>query len=454
MEYGNGERNQLVWRSPENRYHNEDFCVDQDNQNVNVAMLAKKVQTGSRILDVGCGEGKFGAMLQGENCYLVGVDIDTLACKNAVEKYNYSHVYCFNVEEPEQDRKEYEEFCLKEQKFDYIALIDILEHVINPTRVVENVIQHLNKKGKILVSVPNVNNADIMANLLRDRFNYREAGVLDNTHTKYFTKHSFIEWIEDINKDAEFLLDCEYIGSTFGYTHYMEQLEDEAPQVYDFLQLNPSFNAIQHLFVLTYNDRLDKDGDVHLRELLNEKTIDLTGVLNQIIDFSRVKNLESDVKIHILPNERAILKEQIQSAEQGWEKCAEALKQAKEFEEKNDRDVELLKAEIKRVQQEKDQIYQKWEETSEALKEAKAGWEKCKVALNENQKGWAECAEALEEAKKGWAECAEALDEAKKGWAECAEALENAKHGWKECAEALEVLRSKNREHKFEEDVK
>lgn len=42
MEYGNGERNQLVWRSPENRYHNEDFCVDRNNQNVNVAMLAKK----------------------------------------------------------------------------------------------------------------------------------------------------------------------------------------------------------------------------------------------------------------------------------------------------------------------------------------------------------------------------------------------------------------------------
>lgn len=427
MEYGNGERNQLVWRSPENRYHNEDFCVDRNNQNVNVAMLAKKVQAGSRILDVGCGEGKFGAMLQGENCYLVGVDIDTLACKNAIEKYNYSHVYCFNVEEPEQDRKEYEEFCLKEQKFDYIALIDILEHVINPTRVVENVIKHLNKRGKILVSVPNVNNADIMANLLRDRFNYREAGVLDNTHTKYFTKRSFVEWIDDINTDSEFMLDCEYIGSTFGYTHYMEELENEAPQVYNFLQLNPSFNAIQHLFVLTYNDRLDKNGDAHLKKLLNEESVDLTGILNQIIDFSKINNSEKKIRAYILPNERAILKEEIQSAEQGWQECSEALKQAKIFGDKNARDIAILKDEIAQFQNERDQIYQKWKETAEALDVAKTGWSKCNNELEINQKGWRECAKALEDAKKGWFECAQALEDAKRGWKECARALEEVK---------------------------
>ena len=298
--------------------------------------LQKKFKLEAEFWMWDAGEGKFGAMLQGENCYLVGVDIDTLACKNAIEKYNYSHVYCFNVEEPEQDRKEYEEFCLKEQKFDYIALIDILEHVINPTRVVENVIKHLNKKGKILVSVPNVNNADIMANLLRDRFNYREAGVLDNTHTKYFTKRSFVEWIDDINTDSEFMLHCEYIGSTFGYTHYMEELENEAPQVYNFLQLNPSFNAIQQTpFVLTHNDRLDKNGDAHLKKLLNEESVDLTGILNQIIDFSKINHSEKKIRAYILPNERAILKEEIQSAEQGWNKSVpEALKQAKIFGDK------------------------------------------------------------------------------------------------------------------------
>ena len=35
----------------------------------------------------------------------------------------------------------------------------------------------------------------------------------------------FIEWIEDINSTADFALDCEYIGSTFGETEFMQEVE-------------------------------------------------------------------------------------------------------------------------------------------------------------------------------------------------------------------------------------
>ena len=62
MEFGNGKKNQLVWRSSENRYHNEEFKVNEDNDNVNVAILARQVNAESTVLDIGCGEGKFGAM--------------------------------------------------------------------------------------------------------------------------------------------------------------------------------------------------------------------------------------------------------------------------------------------------------------------------------------------------------------------------------------------------------
>ena len=43
MEFGNGKKNQLVWRSSENRYHNEEFKVNEDNDNVNVEMHRKNI---------------------------------------------------------------------------------------------------------------------------------------------------------------------------------------------------------------------------------------------------------------------------------------------------------------------------------------------------------------------------------------------------------------------------
>ena len=366
MEFGNGKKNQLVWRSSENRYHNEEFKVNEDNDNVNVAILARQVNAESTVLDIGCGEGKFGAMLLNKKCQLYGIDIDSEACRNASEKYKYNKIFCTNIEAPDYADEGFAELESLSFEFDYIALIDILEHVINPTRVIENSVRYLKDKGKILISVPNVNNADIFLNLLNDHFNYREAGVLDNTHTKYFTRHSFIEWIEDINSTADFALDCEYIGSTFGETEFMQEVEKKYPNVYELIQLNPWFNAIQHLFVLTYYKNKKEANTNHLEGLLQEKGNNLVGKLNQVLDFSGADLQEKDFSM--LPNERRTLKEQVFVSEEGWKKCA--------------------------------------------------------GALEETRTEWKECAEALENAKKGWGECAEALENAKKGWKECADALE------------------------------
>ncbi|MDO4556319.1 MAG: class I SAM-dependent methyltransferase, partial [Lachnospiraceae bacterium] len=183
MEYGNGTTNQLVWRETENRYHNEEFLVTPDNPNVNVAILSGYVKSGDKILDIGCGEGKFGKILSEKKCEMTGVDLDEAAAQIAKQRSGYNHVYLFNVENDEIP----EEFLrFKEEKFDKIAMLDVLEHVINPTAVIYNIIPFLKDSGSILISIPNVNNADILLGLLNDKFNYREAGVLDNTHTKYF----------------------------------------------------------------------------------------------------------------------------------------------------------------------------------------------------------------------------------------------------------------------------
>lgn len=306
--------------------------MNEDNDNVNVAILARQVNAESTVLDIGCGEGKFGAMLLNKKCQLYGIDIDSEACRNASEKYKYNKIFCTNIEAPDYADEGFAELESLSFEFDYIALIDILEHVINPTRVIENSVRYLKDKGKILISVPNVNNADIFLNLLNDHFNYREAGVLDNTHTKYFTRHSFIEWIEDINSTADFALDCEYIGSTFGETEFMQEVEKKYPNVYELIQLNPWFNAIQHLFVLTYYKNKKEANTNHLEGLLQEKGNDLVGKLNQVLDFSGADLQEKDFSM--LPNERRTLKEQVFVSEEGWKKCADELKKAKAFEEK------------------------------------------------------------------------------------------------------------------------
>ena len=282
-------------------------------------------------------------------------------------------------------------------------------------------------------------------NLLRDHFNYQQSGVLDNTHTKYFTKRSFLEWISEINENNDFSLDCEYVGSTYGYTDFLEKIKSEKPYVYEFIQLNPYFHAIQHLYALTYSSQKGEGKTTNLKKLLNEKSIDLIAELERKL---KGEGYGENLELSTLPNERTILEERVASAEAGWSKCAQELKKADKFEQKMQSDIEQLKTEIKRVSNKNSKLQERMRASLEKNQQDAEEIVRKNIELEKLQKdnqqiliGWKECAEALEKTNAEWKECAEALEKANAGWKECAEALGKANAGWEECAEALEKLK-------------
>lgn len=82
-------------------------------------------------------------------------------------------------------------------KFDLILALDILEHLKNPQQVLEDLVARLTDSGRIVVSLPNVSHASVVANLaFRRRFEYRDAGILDRTHLRFFTEQSALNLME------------------------------------------------------------------------------------------------------------------------------------------------------------------------------------------------------------------------------------------------------------------
>ena len=61
-------------------------------------------------------------------------------------------------------------------------LLDILEHLKRPERLLGQCHEVLNFNGALVVSLPNVADITVRLTLLFDRFNYSERGILDKTH--------------------------------------------------------------------------------------------------------------------------------------------------------------------------------------------------------------------------------------------------------------------------------
>lgn len=80
---------------------------------------------------------------------------------------------------------------------DAIVLADVLEHLRDAPGLLTLVRESLARDGKIFVSVPNIANITVRIGLLLGVFEYRERGILDNTHLRFYTLRTIRHEIEN-----------------------------------------------------------------------------------------------------------------------------------------------------------------------------------------------------------------------------------------------------------------
>ena len=113
--------------------------------------LAKEVENGDKILDVGCGNGRLGEELKRDVDYL-GVDSSSNLIDIAKKKYKYNKNYKFHVLDIFELDK------LKE-KYDYIFLVAVIQHIPSKelrVKVLNKIKSTLKENGEIIISVWNL----------------------------------------------------------------------------------------------------------------------------------------------------------------------------------------------------------------------------------------------------------------------------------------------------------
>ena len=115
-----------------------------------VIKLAKKLRSGthSRMLDVGCGEGSFSLEL-GKALgvsEIFGVDISPHAVGEATSRN--IHAIALDIDETD--------FPFKTESFDFIFCGNLIELVLDPDHLIEELYRVLSRKGCLIMTFPNI----------------------------------------------------------------------------------------------------------------------------------------------------------------------------------------------------------------------------------------------------------------------------------------------------------
>lgn len=147
-----------------------------------------------RVLEIGCGNGNTLITLQKLNKAreIVGVEINYDNLRG-----NCDQLDAFLVGDVEEIEPTFEE-----DYFDYIIFGDVLEHLMDPASVLKRYSSFLKSAGYIIASIPNIKNYRVLLDLvLYDKFEYADAGILDRSHLRFFTRREMCSLFEqaDLN---------------------------------------------------------------------------------------------------------------------------------------------------------------------------------------------------------------------------------------------------------------
>lgn len=134
------------------------------------------------------------------------------------------------IENSHQDNNEIEQFIIsnienleipfEKSSFDVIILGDVLEHLVDPYKLIVRLQEFIKSDGVIIASIPNIRGWNTMKTIFfNGDFKYEDTGILDKTHLRFFTKKNMLELFTKNGYSVEKIVPKDY----FNLTRYKKQ---------------------------------------------------------------------------------------------------------------------------------------------------------------------------------------------------------------------------------------
>jgi 2-polyprenyl-3-methyl-5-hydroxy-6-metoxy-1,4-benzoquinol methylase len=152
----------------------------------NILEIKKKITKNTSILDVGCGWSQALLFFKKKGFKCFGFD-------PAIEAVNYGIKKEINIKHAGLDGMD----VFNGRKFDIISLFNVLEHLADPVKTLNQLKSILKPKGILILDVPNEFNDFQMAG--RDVHNLKNWWVAPPNHLNYFNRDSLVKLLESLS---------------------------------------------------------------------------------------------------------------------------------------------------------------------------------------------------------------------------------------------------------------
>jgi 2-polyprenyl-3-methyl-5-hydroxy-6-metoxy-1,4-benzoquinol methylase len=243
-----------------------DMTVDPDAENNTHAYALAMVGHNKSVLEIGCATGYFTKAMVERGCKVVGIELDPAAAKLA-EAWA-ERVVVGDID----DGALWEQ--VDDESVDVIVCGDVLEHLRDPLGALQAAVRKLKSDGVVVTSLPNVAHGDVRLQLLHGSFRYRDLGLLDRTHIRFFT----LESVRELLRDAGLLVvdtkrvvvplfgsEVDITRDEFQQATIDEILKDPEAETYQFVMKSVRDNGTQAVAALAdrvaeLTDQLGREG--------------------------------------------------------------------------------------------------------------------------------------------------------------------------------------------------
>ncbi len=150
-----------------------------------IKLIRRWSPQGGTLLDLGAAGGELGSALREQFDRTIGFEFNVDCVGQLCGRFD--QIVVADLEKVKQ----------LPSNIDALVLADVLEHLRNPAQALRLVHAAVKDDGHVFISVPNIANITIRLGLLLGIFEYRDRGILDHTHLRFYTLRTIRREVEN-----------------------------------------------------------------------------------------------------------------------------------------------------------------------------------------------------------------------------------------------------------------